>query len=197
MDGSVFYVADIEGDVSSGEGTQELESQGESTMDGEKVEKKKAKPKVKAPVKKKKKPPATFLKKKKRKRHDSSESDPELKHAVGETEEMDDDSIQKRRSARNTKRKKYLDDVDLNLSDDDTQDVEPEAFAEQPAAVRVDTIEEDNSSIVDKILGSRMRKADKDISVDGETEEQSTSNEEVEEFFVKYKNFSSLRVSCV
>lgn len=44
-----------EGDVSSGEGTQELESQGESTMDGEKVEKKKAKPKVKAPVKKKKK----------------------------------------------------------------------------------------------------------------------------------------------
>lgn len=45
--------------------------------------------------------------------------------------------FQKRRSARNTKRKKYLDDVDLNLSDDDTQDVEPEAFAEQPAAVRV------------------------------------------------------------
>lgn len=27
-----------------------------------------------------------------------------------------------------------------------------------------DTIEEDNSSIVDKILGSRMRKADKDVS---------------------------------
>lgn len=27
--------------------------------------------------------------------------------------------------------------MDLNLSDDDTQDVEPEAFAEQPAAVRV------------------------------------------------------------
>lgn len=44
---------------------------------------------------------------------------------------------QKRRSARNTKRKKYLDDVDLNLSDDDTQDVEPEAMAEQPAAVKV------------------------------------------------------------
>lgn len=39
-------------------------------------------------------PPATFLKKKKRKRHDSSESDPELKHAVAETEEIDDDSIQ-------------------------------------------------------------------------------------------------------
>jgi hypothetical protein len=39
-------------------------------------------------------PPATFLKKKKRKRHDSSESDPELKHAVTETEEIEDDSIQ-------------------------------------------------------------------------------------------------------
>lgn len=30
--------------------------------------------------------------------------------------------------------------------------------------------------------------SDFQISVDGETEEQSTSNEEVEEFFVKYKN---------
>lgn len=97
-----------------------------------------------------------------------------------------------------------------------------------------DTIEEDNSSIVDKILGIRMRKADKDvssshnlqlwgikiddvrvhncdwwvvdigshmfcsdfqISVDGETEEQSTSNEEVEEFFVKYKNLWVIVVS--
>lgn len=46
-------------------------------------------------------PPATFLKKKKRKRHDSSESDPELKHAVGETEEMDDDSIQVSKTQQN------------------------------------------------------------------------------------------------
>lgn len=44
-----------DGDLSSGEGTQELESQGESTLDGEKMEKKKAKPKVKPPIKKKKK----------------------------------------------------------------------------------------------------------------------------------------------
>jgi hypothetical protein len=44
-----------DGDFSSGEGTQELESQGESTMDGEKMEKKKVKAKVKAPIKKKKK----------------------------------------------------------------------------------------------------------------------------------------------
>ena len=35
--------------------------------------------------------------------------------------------FQKRRSARNTKRKKYLDEVDLNLSDDDTLDVDTEA----------------------------------------------------------------------
>ncbi|XP_056009130.1 chromodomain-helicase-DNA-binding protein 8-like isoform X4 [Ostrea edulis] len=182
-----------EGDFSSGEGTQELESQGESTMDGEKVEKKKVKAKVKPPIKKKKKPPATFLKKKKRKRHDSSESDPELKHAVAETEEIDDDSIQKRRSARNTKRKKYLDDVDLNLSDEDTRDLDPEALTEQPATVKIDTVEEDNSMIVDKILGSRMRKMDRDIDVDGENEEQHVTNEEeVEEFFVKYKNFSYL-----
>ncbi|XP_061162484.1 chromodomain-helicase-DNA-binding protein 8-like [Saccostrea echinata] len=180
-----------EGDLSSGEMTQELESQGESTMDGEKVEKKK-KPKAKPPVKKKKKPPATFLKKKKRKRHESSESDSELKHAVAETEEIDDDLIQKRRSARNTKRKKYLDDVDLNLSDDDTRDVEPEALADTPAAVKIDNVEEDNSLIVDKILGSRTRKMDKDIDVDGENDQAATSEEEVEEFFVKYKNFSYL-----
>lgn len=37
--------------------------------------------------------------------------------------------------------------------------------------------------------------SDFQISVDGETEEQSTSNEEVEEFFVKYKNLWVIAVS--
>lgn len=53
-------------------------------------------------------PPATFLKKKKRKRHDSSESDPELKHAVGETEEMDDDSIQVSKTQQNVTQQNVL-----------------------------------------------------------------------------------------
>ncbi|CAC5406992.1 CHD8 [Mytilus coruscus] len=154
-------------------------------------------------------PPATFLKSKKRKRNGSSDgSDVEIKITPPPSPENDEDSgIQKRRSARNTKRKKYHDEVDLNLSDDDTLDVESEAVvgatvnATGGAVTKplpflsVETTvvlpPEEESLVVEKILGVRMRKLDKDIDVVND-EEEAQPEEEVEEYFVKYKNFSYL-----
>ncbi|XP_053402464.1 chromodomain-helicase-DNA-binding protein 8-like isoform X5 [Mercenaria mercenaria] len=150
----------------------------------EKSEKKTSEKTPKTDRKRPKKPPATFLKNKKRKRRGSSDgSDIEIKITPPPSPENDEF---KRRSGRNVKRKKYMDDVDLNLSDEDTLEalqvdntegavVKPVLFVENPA--------EEDAVIVDKILGSRMRKPDPD---------EETDMEESEEFFVKYKNFSYL-----
>ncbi|XP_071173454.1 chromodomain-helicase-DNA-binding protein 8-like isoform X4 [Mytilus edulis] len=182
---------------------KEFDDDGESKEKKSKVERPKS-------VKKKKKPPATFLKSKKRKRNGSSDgSDVEIKITPPPSPENDEDSgIQKRRSARNTKRKKYLDEVDLNLSDDDTLDVDTEAAVSDtvnatggavtkpvPFLSSVETTVavplEEESMVVEKILGARMRKLDKDIDVVNDDEE-AQPEEEVEEYFVKYKNFSYL-----
>ncbi|CAG0888582.1 unnamed protein product, partial [Darwinula stevensoni] len=87
--------------------------------------KEKRKPRVKEVSSKKKKPTKTLLnfgKKRKRKRSDSEGSDldatPPPSPAVAEND--DDSAHLKRRSARNTKRKKYVDDIDLNISEDET-----------------------------------------------------------------------------
>ncbi|KAK3086718.1 hypothetical protein FSP39_022463 [Pinctada imbricata] len=168
----------------------------EESMDGtEKLETKKPKTKTPKPsAKKKKKPVATFLKnKKKRKRRDSSEgSDMELK---GEVDFAEADESQKRRSARNTKRKKYHDEIDIDLTDDETQDADMDNdTVVKPVQVLEDNPIEEDRIIVDKILGSRMRKPEKDTDVDVENDDQQSQeeDEEVEEFFVKYKNYSYL-----
>merc|ERR1719239_190611 len=91
------------------------------------------KPKVEKPKKprapktlrlkvKKKKTPATLLLKGKKRKRKNSGSDAEAE--LGETEvsnfkETLDKDADKRRSSRVTKKTKYIDDVDLNLSDDD------------------------------------------------------------------------------
>lgn len=56
--------------------------------------------------------------KKKRKRSDSG-SDVDLDVTPPPSPAGDENPIEKRRSGRNTKRKKYVDDVDLNLSDEE------------------------------------------------------------------------------
>ncbi|KAJ8302947.1 hypothetical protein KUTeg_019343 [Tegillarca granosa] len=136
-------------------------------------------------------PPATFLKKKKKKGHDSDASDVELKITPPQTP---DENVEKRRSARNTKRKKYLDDVDLNLSDEETQDVDVTGVDNNSTVVKpvqffVDNPAEEDAIVVEKILGMRLRKSDKDVDVEND---DTQSDEEVEEFFVKYKNYSYL-----
>ncbi|KAK3608042.1 hypothetical protein CHS0354_031028 [Potamilus streckersoni] len=162
--------------------------------DEEKTEKKEKKPKTQKekrpkiekakPAKKKKRPPATFLKNKKRKRRGSSdESEVEMKITPPPSPENEEDGIQKRRSGRVTKRKKYLDDVDLNLSDDESQDVD---VVGTDAGGTVENPVEEDAIVVEKILGMRIRKRDADEEVPMDEEP------DVEEFYVKYKNFSYL-----
>ncbi|XP_025076427.1 chromodomain-helicase-DNA-binding protein 8-like isoform X4 [Pomacea canaliculata] len=138
---------------------------------------------LKKPSAKKRKPPASlFLKGKKRKRTGSDGSDVEMATTPPESPINEDSN--KRRSARNTKRKKYLDDLDLNLSDDDNQPLEAVETTEGPVAMKTET--EEDAMIVERILGSRMRK--RDI----EDAEENPSIEDEEEFLVKYKNYSFL-----
>nr|QVX32607.1 CHD6/7/8/9 [Platynereis dumerilii] len=113
--------------------------------------------------KKKKLPPATFMKIKKRKRKNSDDgSDVDIKmEDTGSAKEEDDDFSNKRRSGRNTKRKKYLDDIDLNLSDDDSMLKPQAAENDQGAVVKPETVlqaPEEDVLIVEKILGSRIGK---------------------------------------
>ncbi|KAL3860710.1 hypothetical protein ACJMK2_010796 [Sinanodonta woodiana] len=165
--------------------------------DEEKTDKKEKKPRTpkekrpkveKAkPPKKKKRPPATFLKNKKRKKGGSSdESEVEMKITPPPSPENEEDGIQKRRSGRVTKRKKYLDDVDLNLSDDESQDVDVVGTDAGGTAVKPENPAEEDAIVVEKILGMRIRKRDADEEVPMDEEP------DVEEFYVKYKNFSYL-----
>ncbi|XP_071091615.1 chromodomain-helicase-DNA-binding protein 8-like isoform X2 [Haliotis cracherodii] len=180
----------VDGEVSvlptvvTGDGSEE--TGGEDKKDNKEKKDKKEKrirtPKVKTP--KKKKPPATLLKsKKKRKRQSSDVSDLDLSPPGSPKEE--DESL-KRRSARNTKRKKYLDDIELNLSDDNNADIDIEAV-DGPLQMKTENTADEDAIVVEKILGHRMRKFDKE---DGD--EGSEEPEEEEEFFVKYKNYSYL-----
>ena len=81
--------------------------------------KKKPQVKLKAKTPAKVKPSKTLLQfsKKKRKRDDSEGSDAELDRTPPPSPPEEESGIEKRRSGRNTKRKKYIDDVKYNFSD--------------------------------------------------------------------------------
>ncbi|XP_041376531.1 chromodomain-helicase-DNA-binding protein 8-like isoform X2 [Gigantopelta aegis] len=147
-----------------------------------KKEKKPKTPKPKTP--KKKKPPPTFLKKKKKSKRGLSSDCSDLDISPPSSPKEEDESL-KRRSSRNTNRKKYLDDVDINLSDDENTNVDIEGM-DGPLTMKTDNSDED-AVVVEKILGVRMRKRDKE-----ELEENPDAPEEEEEFIVKYKNYSFL-----
>ncbi|GFN77130.1 chromodomain-helicase-DNA-binding protein 7, partial [Plakobranchus ocellatus] len=133
--------------------------------------------KLKTP--RKRKTPATLLLKgKKRKRRDSG-SDVELSFGDADTSvDGADPNAEKRRSSRNTKRTKYIDDIDLNLSDDDANKMETEG-GEGPVTMKKDT-EEDQTLIVDKVLGERMRIPDDDDSLSESKDEGKDSLEKKE-----------------
>ena len=81
--------------------------------------KKKPQVKLKAKTPAKVKPSKTLLQfsKKKRKRDDSEGSDAEMDRTPPPSPPEEESGIEKRRSGRNTKRKKYIDDVKYNFSD--------------------------------------------------------------------------------
>ncbi|XP_037230613.1 chromodomain-helicase-DNA-binding protein 8 [Falco rusticolus] len=141
---------------------------------------------------------------KKRKRNASSDnSDAEVMPAASPREE-EETSVQKRRSNRQVKRKKYTEDLDIKITDDEEDeelDVTGPVRPEQPPVPQppapepepegetlpsmqffVENPSEEDAAIVDKVLSMRVVKK----------ELPSGQLTESEEFFVKYKNYSYL-----
>ncbi|XP_026539735.1 chromodomain-helicase-DNA-binding protein 8 isoform X6 [Notechis scutatus] len=141
---------------------------------------------------------------KKRKRNASSDnSDAEVMPAQSPREE-EEASIQKRRSNRQVKRKKYTEDLDIKITDDEDDeelDVTGPIKTEHPPAPEppapdpipegetlpsmqffVENPSEEDAAIVDKVLSMRVVKK----------ELPNGQFTEAEEFFVKYKNYSYL-----
>ncbi|XP_072271278.1 chromodomain-helicase-DNA-binding protein 8 isoform X1 [Pyxicephalus adspersus] len=138
---------------------------------------------------------------KKRKRNPSSDnSDAEVVPSQASPAE-DEDSVQKRRSNRQVKRKKYTEDLDIKITDDeDDEEVDVTGpvksnpvFLPEPLPIPdgdmapsmqffVENPSEEDAAIVDKILS--MRTAKKELSTGGYID--------TEEYFVKYKNYSYL-----
>uniref|UniRef100_A0A3Q3DIW6 Chromodomain helicase DNA binding protein 8 n=1 Tax=Hippocampus comes TaxID=109280 RepID=A0A3Q3DIW6_HIPCM len=131
----------------------------------------------------------TLVGAKKRKRNSSSDhSDGELSPASPAA--LEEDLIMKRRSNRVVNRKKYTEDLDIKITDDEDEqeDVDVTTTTHYSSlkchiclSVQENPSEED-AAIVDKILSMRVTK--KEVSPG-----QYTS---LEEFFVKYKNYSYL-----
>ncbi|XP_074544247.1 chromodomain-helicase-DNA-binding protein 8 isoform X3 [Halichoeres trimaculatus] len=149
----------------------------------------------------------TLVGAKKRKRNASSDhSDGEMSPASPAA--LEEDLITKRRSNRVVKRKKYTEDLDIKITDDEDEqeDVDVTTTAAAVASISggtaahlkqemeldidgqpsmqffVENPSEEDAAIVDKVLSLRLTK--KEVSPGQYTN--------VEEFFVKYKNYSYL-----
>ncbi|CAJ1071406.1 chromodomain-helicase-DNA-binding protein 7 [Xyrichtys novacula] len=117
----------------------------------------------------------------KRKRESSVSDDVEVKSPPPSApEDEDDDGVQKRRSSRQVKRKRYTEDLEFRISeDDDSGDDSP--TPKSPSSQQQDVVEAEGP-VVEKIMGMRTSKKQLD---QGE-------EVEVEEFYVKFKGFSYL-----
>ncbi|XP_054164988.1 chromodomain-helicase-DNA-binding protein 7-like isoform X2 [Oppia nitens] len=160
-----------------------------------------SKPRIKNKSPKKKLPKLAlkFSKNKKRRRFGSGSDHSDLEKTPPPSPDDTESGLQKRRSARNTKRQKYTDDIDLDLSDDDnplqTKDsVDNTGKPLTDGNVSSVVISED-TMVVEKIMSSRMGtreledEGNETTVVDPNAKPQTI---EVEEFFVKYKNLSFL-----
>lgn len=77
-----------------------------------------------------------FAKKNKRKRSNSEGSDADMDKTPPPSPPDEESGIEKRRSGRNTKRKKYIDDVEYNFSEDDMKGLnKDDAAAASSAAI--------------------------------------------------------------
>uniref|UniRef100_A0A8C1Y205 Chromodomain helicase DNA binding protein 6 n=1 Tax=Cyprinus carpio TaxID=7962 RepID=A0A8C1Y205_CYPCA len=98
-------------------------------------------------------------------------------------------SVQKRRSGRQVKRRKYNEDLDFKVVDDDGETIAVlgpgriAAMSSSTLAWQAEEPPEDEANIIEKILSVRTVK--KETSPD-------EPPEEMEEFYVKYRNFSYL-----
>ncbi|XP_064508374.1 chromodomain-helicase-DNA-binding protein 7 isoform X2 [Pseudopipra pipra] len=99
-------------------------------------------------------------------------------------EDEDDPGVQKRRSSRQVKRKRYTEDLEFKISDEEADDADA-AGRDSPSNTSQSEQQESADAegpVVEKIMSSR--------SVKKKTE--NGEEIEIEEFYVKYKNFSYL-----
>lgn len=154
-------------------------------------EEKVKKPKVKNKLPKRKLPKLALKLKhnKKRRRGFGSPENSDLEKTPPPSPGPEDEAaIQKRRSARNTKRQRYNDDIDLDLSDEEFMQ---KSKSDDSQVMNVKLTED--TMVVEKILASRMAKRELEL----EPGEENNENKEpmfveVEEYYVKYKNLSYL-----
>ncbi|XP_035376799.1 chromodomain-helicase-DNA-binding protein 9 isoform X3 [Electrophorus electricus] len=124
-----------------------------------------------------------FSKKKKRK----TESSEELSDDEPPPRRPSKDKDSKRRSNRQVKRKRYVEELDARVSDDDVKELVKakklnSSAPREPALQLFVNPSEEDAAVVDKIMASRVVKKEVSPGVMAE----------VEEFFVKYKNYSYL-----
>ncbi|KAJ8279767.1 hypothetical protein COCON_G00068330 [Conger conger] len=119
----------------------------------------------------------------KRKRESPDHSDAE-KTPPASPEEEDDLGVQKRRSSRQVKRKRYTEDLEFRISDDEGEDGETAGQKSPSTASQSEQQEAPDADgpVVEKIMGMRLVKK----------EMESGEEVEMEEFYVKFKNFSYL-----
>ncbi|KAJ8344324.1 hypothetical protein SKAU_G00316530 [Synaphobranchus kaupii] len=123
---------------------------------------------------------------------DSDESASLSALAAGNEESIDALDSTKRRSGRQVKRRKYNEDLDFKVVDDDGETIAVLGTGRIPAlntatlAWQSEEPPEDEANIIEKILSVRPAKKEK------EKETPPEELEESEEFYVKYRNFSYL-----
>nr|XP_031548079.1 chromodomain-helicase-DNA-binding protein 7 [Vicugna pacos] len=99
-------------------------------------------------------------------------------------EEDEDPGVQKRRSSRQVKRKRYTEDLEFKISDEEADEADA-AGRDSPSNTSQSEQQESvdaEGPVVEKIMSSRSVKKQK----------ESGEEVEVEEFYVKYKTFSYL-----
>ena len=123
----------------------------------------------------------------KKKRLGSSDHNSDIEKTPPPSPDETETGIQKRRSGRVIKRTKYLDEVDLDLSADESKKDDDKK--------EVATVIVDDTMVVEKIMCTRM--GTRELEPENEEEEArfkqgKPPTVEVEEFYVKYKNLSYL-----
>ncbi|XP_061695870.1 chromodomain-helicase-DNA-binding protein 7 isoform X2 [Syngnathoides biaculeatus] len=120
----------------------------------------------------------------KKKRQSSFSEDMEVKSPPhSPMEEEDEDGVQKRRSSRQVKRKRYTEDLEFRISEDDDSGNDSPAPKSPSSSTQLQDVAEADGPVVEKIMGVRT------------TKKQLESRDEealVEEFYVKFKGFSYL-----
>ncbi|OTF74291.1 hypothetical protein BLA29_007394, partial [Euroglyphus maynei] len=181
MENESFVLTDITVGESTNADMTQIASAEEETI-------KKPKVKNRAPKRKLPKLALKFKQGKKRRRGFGSPDNSDIEKTPPPSPSPEDElALNKRRSARNTKRQRYNDDIDLDLSDEEFMQKSNDESQVMNVQLTEDTM------VVEKILSSRMAKRELEL----EPGEEDGKNKEpmfidVEEFYVKYKNLSYL-----